>query len=157
MIGGADELEPAFAGMKAGGIEAVLVQPSLPRAQAAELALRHRLPAIAPTGPFAALGGLAAYAPSQDEWGRRTAAIVDKILKAASRPTCRSSSRRVRAGDQPQDRARDRRRGAAGRAGPRRRTDRLEKIPSNPESAGRNFPVRPATSVPSSRQTIRRA
>jgi len=77
------ELEPALAGLKQDELQAVMVQPSLPRAKVAELALKHRLPAIAPTRPFAPLGGLAAYSPSQEELVQRTAAIVDKVLKGA--------------------------------------------------------------------------
>jgi putative tryptophan/tyrosine transport system substrate-binding protein len=81
MIGADSELEPALAGLKKEGMQAVMVQPSLPRADVAALALKHRLPAIAPTRPFAVAGGLAAYSPDQHELGRLTAAIVDKVLK----------------------------------------------------------------------------
>jgi len=77
---------------------------ALPRRRIAELALKNLVPAISPTNAFAAEGGLAAYAASQTEMVRKTAAYVDKILKAASRPTCRSSSDEIFVGDQPQDR-----------------------------------------------------
>lgn len=77
------ELDPALAALKAAAVQAVMVQPSLPRARVADLALKHRLPAIAPTRPFPAVGGLAAYSPSQEEICQRTAAIVDKVLKGA--------------------------------------------------------------------------
>ena len=83
MIKAADELDPAFATMKKNATDAVVVQPSLPRDRVADLALKYRVPAIAPTGAFAALGGLAAYSGSQAEMARRTAAIVDKILKGS--------------------------------------------------------------------------
>jgi putative ABC transport system substrate-binding protein len=59
------------------------MQPSLPRATVAELALKHRIPAIAPAAAFAAAGGLAGYSADQAEAARRTAATVDKILKGA--------------------------------------------------------------------------
>jgi len=77
------ELDPAFAGLKNDKVQAVLVQPSLPRDKVAELAIRHRLPAIAPTRSFAALGGVAAYSPNLEEIAQRTAVIVDKVLKGA--------------------------------------------------------------------------
>ena len=82
-IHGDGELDPALAALKKAEVQAVMVQPSLPRAKVAELALKHRLPAIAPTRPFPAAGGLAAYSPSQEEISQRTAAIVDKVLKGA--------------------------------------------------------------------------
>jgi putative ABC transport system substrate-binding protein len=77
------ELDSAFATLRNDEVQAVLVQPSLPRATVAELALRYRLPAIAPTRSFAAFGGLAAYSPNLEEIAQRTAAIVDKVLKGA--------------------------------------------------------------------------
>jgi putative tryptophan/tyrosine transport system substrate-binding protein len=83
MIKSADELDPAFASMKKNVTDAVVVQPSLPRQRVADLALRYRVPAIAPTGAFAALGGLAAYSASLAEMARRSAAAIDKILKGS--------------------------------------------------------------------------
>jgi putative ABC transport system substrate-binding protein len=77
-----NELDPALGGLKK-EVQAVLVQPSLPRAKVAELAARHRLPAIAPTRSFATVGGLAAYSPDVGEIAQRTAAIVAKVLKGA--------------------------------------------------------------------------
>jgi putative ABC transport system substrate-binding protein len=49
---------------------------------AADLALTYRVPAIAPTGAFATLGGLAAYSSSPREMTRLTVTTIDKILKA---------------------------------------------------------------------------
>jgi putative ABC transport system substrate-binding protein len=83
MISAAEELDAAFATMKKNGADAVVVQPSLPRRLVAELALKYRVPAIAPTLAFAALGGLASYAGSPKEAARRTAAIIDRILKGS--------------------------------------------------------------------------
>jgi putative ABC transport system substrate-binding protein len=77
------ELDAAFATIKKDATDAVIVQPSLPRMRVADLALKHRVPAIAPTGAFAAVGGLAGYSASQSEMARRTAAIIDKILKGS--------------------------------------------------------------------------
>jgi putative ABC transport system substrate-binding protein len=81
MINQPGELEAAFAAIKSYGADAVVVQPSLPRVRVAELAVHHRVPSIAPSGGFATAGGLAAYSGSQKEMSRRTAAILDKILK----------------------------------------------------------------------------
>ena len=78
-----EELEPAFASMKKDGLEAVVLQPSLPRRRIAELALQHRVPSISPTGAFAAEGGLAAYAASRTEMARKTAGYIDRILKGS--------------------------------------------------------------------------
>jgi ABC-type uncharacterized transport system substrate-binding protein len=83
MITGPGELDAAFATIKKDATDAVIVQPSLPRMRVADLALKHRVPAIAPTGAFAAVGGLAGYSASQPEMARRTAAIIDKILKGS--------------------------------------------------------------------------
>jgi len=65
------------------GRKADFVQPSLPRVRIAELAVRHRVPSIAPSGGHATAGGLAAYSGNQKEMARRTATIVDKILKGS--------------------------------------------------------------------------
>jgi putative ABC transport system substrate-binding protein len=52
--------------------------------QLAELATRHRLPAIYYHRRFAEAGGLMAYGPSESEFNwRRAATFVDKILKGA--------------------------------------------------------------------------
>jgi putative ABC transport system substrate-binding protein len=83
MIKTADELDPAVAAMKKNAMDAVVVQPSLPRSRAADLALKYRVPAIAPTRAFAVLGGLVGYSGSPAEMARRTVAIVDKILKGS--------------------------------------------------------------------------
>jgi putative tryptophan/tyrosine transport system substrate-binding protein len=47
----------------------------------AELAAKNRLPAIYARGDFIASGGLVSYGADQAEPYRRTAAMVDKILK----------------------------------------------------------------------------
>jgi len=83
MIKQPGDLDAAFAAIKSNAADAVVVQPSLPRVRVAERALHHRVPSIAPNGGFAAAGGLAAYSGSQKEMARRTAAIVDKILKGS--------------------------------------------------------------------------
>jgi putative ABC transport system substrate-binding protein len=83
MVNGADELDSAFAAMKENTVDAVIVQPSLPRMRIADLALKNRIPAISPTGAFAAEGGLAVYGASRAEMMRKTAGYVDKILKGS--------------------------------------------------------------------------
>ena len=83
LVNGPNELDPAFAAMKKKSADAVVVQPSLPRTRIADLALRHRVPAVAPTAAFAMEGGLAAYAANQTEMARRTVATIDKILKGS--------------------------------------------------------------------------
>ena len=47
----------------------------------ADLAVKHRIPAIYPRGDFTESGGLMSYGPEQTEPYRRTAAMIDKILK----------------------------------------------------------------------------
>jgi putative ABC transport system substrate-binding protein len=48
-----------------------------------ELALKHRLPGIYPTKPFAEEGGLMSYGTSTGDLYRRAATYVEKILKGA--------------------------------------------------------------------------
>jgi putative ABC transport system substrate-binding protein len=81
MIRQPDELDAAFIAIKKEAADAVVVQPSLPRVRIAELAVQYLVPSIAPSVGFAMAGGLAAYSASNKEMTRRTAAIVDKILK----------------------------------------------------------------------------
>ena len=79
----AEELDAAFSAMKRDAAEAVIVQPSLPRKRAADLALQHRILAVSPTSLFAAEGSVAAYAASPMELFQKTAVYVDKILKGS--------------------------------------------------------------------------
>ena len=78
-----EEFETAFAGMERDRPDAVIVQPSLPSRRAAELALKHRVPAASVPRWFAEEGGLMSYSPKYVELFRRAAAYVDKILKGA--------------------------------------------------------------------------
>jgi len=79
-----DELDAAFALAKKNAANAVIIQPSLPRQRVAELGLTNRMPTLAPSSGFTALGGLAAYSPSQPEMARRTAAIIEKVLNGGN-------------------------------------------------------------------------
>ena len=51
--------------------------------QIAEFTAKHRLPAISPFRPFVDSGGLMSYGPDLEDFFRRCAAYVDKILKGA--------------------------------------------------------------------------
>jgi putative ABC transport system substrate-binding protein len=53
------------------------------RQRIADLATRHRLPAIQYVREFVAVGGLMAYGPSFSDMWRRAATYVDKILEGA--------------------------------------------------------------------------
>ena len=81
MVNGNDELETSF--LRMDGVDAVIVQPSLPTKRAAELALQARLPAASPIEGFAREGGLISYAGRSSDQYRLAAAYVDKILKGS--------------------------------------------------------------------------
>jgi putative ABC transport system substrate-binding protein len=77
-----EEFETAFAGVEKDRPDAVIVQPSLPTRRAAELAVKHKIPAVSVPRWFAEQGGLMAYSAKYGELFRQ-AADVDKILKGA--------------------------------------------------------------------------
>jgi len=77
------ELEAAFAALDADRPDAVIVQPSLPIRRAAELALRHRLPAASEGRPFVLAGGLMSFAASPAERIGQVATYIDRVLKGA--------------------------------------------------------------------------
>jgi putative ABC transport system substrate-binding protein len=81
LVPGAEAFARVFPAMRVDGIDAVLVQPSLPHRPAAEQALAQRLPAGSVTKSFAVAGGLFSYAASLVERYRGAAVYVDKILK----------------------------------------------------------------------------
>jgi putative ABC transport system substrate-binding protein len=81
-VRGADEFDAAFAAMVNERADAVIVQGSMPRKPAIDLALKHRLPLIG-VNPFAREGGLMSYSLRQSELFRRAAYYVDRILKGA--------------------------------------------------------------------------
>ena len=83
MIRDTSELSAAFPAVVKRRTDAVIVQPSLPRKAAAELSLKYRLPAVAPSGAFPEEGGLMSYSATVADVHRETAAYVDKILKGA--------------------------------------------------------------------------
>ncbi len=67
--------------------QALLILPNpmfvAQRIRIAELALKHRLPAMYNLREFADVGGLLSYAPDLAHMSRRAATYVDKILKGA--------------------------------------------------------------------------
>ena len=69
-------------------IDAVVVINSplvyIERKRIADLALKHKLPAIYGSAEYADAGGLLAYGPSYMDLFRRAALYVDKILKGAN-------------------------------------------------------------------------
>jgi ABC-type uncharacterized transport system substrate-binding protein len=83
MIGGTQDLEPIFAGIASGGVDALIVQPTLPRAPIIALARKHRLATVSGNRAFADAGGLMSYAGSLADRYRNAAPYVDKILKGA--------------------------------------------------------------------------
>jgi len=54
------------------------------RKRIADLAVKHKLPAIYSSAEYADAGGLLAYGPSYPDLFRRAAGYVDKILKGAN-------------------------------------------------------------------------
>lgn len=84
----AQELPSAFTRMKQRQADAILVASGgsslLPaRAQVAELALQHRLPAIAAFREFPQAGLLMSYGPDLPDINRRAGGYVDRILNGA--------------------------------------------------------------------------
>jgi len=82
-VRGAEEFDAAFAAMDKEQADAVIVQGSLPRKPAIDLALKHRLPLFGANRLLTQEGGLISYSASQNEMYRRAAFYVDRILKGA--------------------------------------------------------------------------
>ena len=84
-VSSGDKFEGAFKeAIKARSVALAVTQSPLIVAyqkRIADLAAKNRLPAIYPRGDFVASGGLMSYGADQDEPYRRTASMVDKILK----------------------------------------------------------------------------
>jgi ABC-type uncharacterized transport system substrate-binding protein len=81
MIRNPEEIDAVFIALEKDPPDTVIVQPSLPTKRIAELALKHRIPAVCPFRPFVEDGGLMSYWVSEAEFYRRAAVFVDKILK----------------------------------------------------------------------------
>ena len=78
-----EEFDAVFAQWAKSKVGAVIVQPTLPRNRAIELALKYRLVSGSPSQAFALEGGLFAYTGNLRDQYRRIAIFVDKILKGA--------------------------------------------------------------------------
>jgi putative tryptophan/tyrosine transport system substrate-binding protein len=74
-----EELDAAFTAMEKERPDAVIVQPSLPTKRVAELALKHRMPAVSPIRGIVDEGGLMTYGVDEADAYRRVAVFVDKI------------------------------------------------------------------------------
>ena len=79
----AEELEQAFATMLNEGVQALVMQGSLPSRTVAELALKHRIPAASFTRSFPEVGGLVSYGPNATDLFRRGVYFVIKVLEGA--------------------------------------------------------------------------
>ncbi|SRR6266542_1454152 len=81
-----DELEGAFAAMLRKRVGAVIIRGSLfyvRRQQVADLALKHRLPAIHALKEYAQAGLLVTYGANLADLYRRAASYVDRIVRGA--------------------------------------------------------------------------
>ena len=76
-----DEFDAIFAQLRQWRADAVIVQPTLPQVRAADLSLKHHVPAFSPNTNFPAVGGLMSYSADQPALFRESATFVDKILK----------------------------------------------------------------------------
>jgi putative ABC transport system substrate-binding protein len=85
LVTGPAEFEAAFATMRQGRIDGLIVQPLFVghRERLSQLALQDRVPLIADQPAFAASGALAAYGINRRILFRRPAYYVDRILKGA--------------------------------------------------------------------------
>jgi ABC-type uncharacterized transport system substrate-binding protein len=79
----ADEFDAAFSAMEKERTDVIVLQASLPRKPALDLALKHRLPLVGASRPIVEAGGLIAYSANQNDLYRRAAYYVDRILKGA--------------------------------------------------------------------------
>jgi putative ABC transport system substrate-binding protein len=79
----ADQLQNVFEAMVKARADAVLMQTSLPRKTAIDLALKYRLPLISGNRLLPLEGGLTSYSIQQNDMYRRAAYYVDRILRGA--------------------------------------------------------------------------
>jgi len=81
------DLDAALAGGLNAGVRSIVAlsspNVSLGSKQLAVFATKNRLPAISPFPRFAQAGGLLSYGPDQQDFFRRAALYVDKIIKGA--------------------------------------------------------------------------
>lgn len=82
-VNGVEGFEAAFAAMAKEKADAVIIQPSLPRKAALDLAMKQRLPSFSTIPGFATEGGILTYSTAPKELHQRAAYYVDRILKGA--------------------------------------------------------------------------
>ena len=78
-----DAFDAPFAEMRKNGADAVIIQPTLLRQAAVDLALKHRLPSFSINRILPATGGLMSYSVSLAHQAHEQARYVDRILKGA--------------------------------------------------------------------------
>ena len=83
MVRGVEDYGPAFSAMVTERVDAVIIQPTLPRKEAVDLTLKYRLPSVSGNRAFADTGGLMSYSASVADRYRNAAIYVDKILRGA--------------------------------------------------------------------------
>ena len=87
VVNNSKDIETAFAAAVASRVEAMLATgrpvTGLNRKQIVDLAATHRIPIIGPAVSFAEAGALMSYSASVAEHLRRSAHMVDKILRGA--------------------------------------------------------------------------
>jgi putative ABC transport system substrate-binding protein len=83
MLRPGEEFDVAFETMREKQIDAVIMQPTLLRQRAVELALKYRLPSFSLSRTLPAAGGLMSYSANQADLFRETTLYVDKILKGS--------------------------------------------------------------------------
>src|SRR5215207_391909 len=84
MIRGPTELDDAFGRLRLHPVEAVVVQPSVPRRRAFEFGLANGLATASPYVRAALEGALISYGPDPIEQYRAAAAVADKVLRGAA-------------------------------------------------------------------------
>ncbi len=83
MVLPAEPLEAAFENMTRKRVDAVIIQGSILRKEAVDLAMKHRLPSLSSNRLGPVSGGLMSYAANYVELYRQTAVYIDKILKGS--------------------------------------------------------------------------
>jgi putative ABC transport system substrate-binding protein len=84
MLRPGEEFDAAFVEMRRKRADAVIIQASLTRKEAVDLALKHRVPSFSLVRELPASGGLMSYSASFAEQHGETALYVDKILKGGN-------------------------------------------------------------------------
>jgi len=79
----AAEMAEAIAAIARGRPDFLIVQPSLPRAAAIQLALEKRIPPVSAQNTFAREGGLLDYGGNSEDIWVKAAGYVDRVLKGA--------------------------------------------------------------------------